>query len=54
MLSTKGLVESGAICIAYETVTDVRGGLPLLPELGYAPVNRYLPPRPRRAGGGRS
>ena len=20
----------------------------LLPELGYAPVNRYLPPRPRR------
>lgn len=27
---TKGLVESGAICIAYETVTDVRGGLPLL------------------------
>ena len=28
-----------------------RGGLPLLPELGYEPVNRYLPPRPRRAGG---
>ncbi len=27
-----------------------RGGLPLLPELGYAPVNRYLPPRPRRSG----
>ena len=27
---TKGLVESGAICIAYETVTDTRGGLPLL------------------------
>jgi len=27
---TKGLLESGAICIAYETVTDVRGGLPLL------------------------
>ena len=22
------------------------------PELGYAPVNRYLPPRPRRAGNG--
>jgi hypothetical protein len=20
-----------------------------MPELGYAPVNRYLPPRPRRA-----
>lgn len=24
------LVESGAVCIAYETVTDARGGLPLL------------------------
>lgn len=27
-----------------------RGGVALLPELGYAPVNRYLPPRPRRTG----
>ena len=27
---TKGLLNSGAICIAYETVTDARGGLPLL------------------------
>lgn len=27
---TKGLIESGAIAIAYETVTDARGGLPLL------------------------
>ena len=27
---TKGLLQSGAICIAYETVTDARGGLPLL------------------------
>lgn len=27
---TKDLVESGAICIAYETVTDNFGGLPLL------------------------
>ena len=27
-----------------------RGGTGLMPELGYAPVNRYLPPRPRRAG----
>jgi alanine dehydrogenase len=27
---TKGLLESGAIAIAYETVTDWRGGLPLL------------------------
>lgn len=28
-----------------------RGGYALMPELGYKPVNRYLPPRPRRAGG---
>jgi alanine dehydrogenase len=27
---TKDLVKSGAICIAYETVTGARGGLPLL------------------------
>lgn len=27
---TKDLIESGATCIAYETVTDPRGGLPLL------------------------
>ena len=27
-----------------------RGGVPLMPELGYQPVNRYLPPRPRRVG----
>jgi Fe-S-cluster-containing dehydrogenase component len=29
-----------------------RGGVALMPELGYAPVNSYLPPRPRRVGGG--
>ncbi|HVI58616.1 MAG TPA: 4Fe-4S dicluster domain-containing protein [Luteimonas sp.] len=28
-----------------------RGGVALMPELGYQPVNRYLPPRPRRAAG---
>jgi alanine dehydrogenase len=27
---TAGLVKSGATCIAYETITDARGGLPLL------------------------
>src|SRR5579864_8390148 len=27
---TEGLMKSGAVCIAYETVTDARGGLPLL------------------------
>ena len=28
-----------------------RNGVALMPELGYAPTNRYLPPRPRRTGG---
>ena len=27
---TKDLIESGAVCVAYETVTSPRGGLPLL------------------------
>ncbi len=27
-----------------------RDGVALMPELGYAPTNRYLPPRPRRNG----
>ncbi|PRY63081.1 alanine dehydrogenase [Vreelandella songnenensis] len=27
---TRGLMESGATCIAYETITDAQGGLPLL------------------------
>jgi sulfite dehydrogenase (quinone) subunit SoeB len=25
-----------------------RGGYDLMPEMGYKPVNKYLPPRPRR------
>ncbi|WP_251977016.1 alanine dehydrogenase [Salinicola avicenniae] len=32
---TRGLIESGATCIAYETITDDLGGLPLL-----APMSR--------------
>ncbi|WP_277928919.1 4Fe-4S dicluster domain-containing protein [Luteimonas aquatica] len=27
-----------------------RGGVDLMPQLGYRPTNKYLPPRPRRAG----
>ncbi|MEP6147206.1 MAG: alanine dehydrogenase, partial [Nisaea sp.] len=30
LAQTNGLVESGAVAIAYETVTNARGGLPLL------------------------
>ena len=29
-----------------------RGGVELMPQLGYQPTNRYLPPRPRRGGDG--
>ena len=29
-----------------------RGGFDLMPELGYAPTNKYLPPRPRQAAPG--
>lgn len=29
-----------------------RGGVDLMPGLGYQPTNQYLPPRPRRAGNG--
>ena len=33
---------------AVSKLVAARGGVALMPELGYAPVNRYLPPRPRR------
>ena len=29
-----------------------RGGYDLMPELGYRPVNKYLPPRPRKTAPG--
>ena len=29
-----------------------RGGFQLMPETGYEPVNRYLPPRPRKTTAG--
>ena len=35
---------------AVSLLVAARGGVDLMPELGYAPVNKYLPPRPRRAG----
>jgi len=33
---------------AVSTLVRERGGFDLLPEMGYRPVNKYLPPRPRR------
>lgn len=35
---------------AVSQLVQARGGVALLPDMGYAPVNRYLPPRPRRTG----
>ncbi len=31
-------------------MTAERGGMDLMPEMGYRPTNKYLPPRPRRDG----
>jgi Fe-S-cluster-containing dehydrogenase component len=31
-----------------------RGGVDLMPQLGYQPTNQYLPPRPRRTGDGQT
>jgi Fe-S-cluster-containing dehydrogenase component len=31
-------------------LVKARGGFDLLPQMGYKPVNKYLPPRPRRDG----
>ncbi|MGV0911726.1 4Fe-4S dicluster domain-containing protein [Martelella sp. FOR1707] len=33
---------------AISKLSEERGGVALMPELGYNPTNRYLPPRPRR------
>jgi Fe-S-cluster-containing dehydrogenase component len=33
-------------------LVEARGGVELMPELGYKPVNRYLPPRRGRRDGG--
>ena len=33
---------------AVSKLVAARGGYDLMPELGYQPVNKYLPPRPRR------
>ena len=34
---------------AVSKLVAAREGMDLMPELGYKPVNKYLPPRPRRA-----
>jgi Fe-S-cluster-containing dehydrogenase component len=37
---------------AISLLVAAREGRDLMPELGYKPVNKYLPPRPRRASEG--
>jgi hypothetical protein len=37
---------------AVSLLVAAREGRDLMPELGYKPVNKYLPPRPRRASEG--
>ena len=37
---------------AVSKLVTERGGYDLMPEMGYKPVNKYLPPRPRRDGCG--
>ncbi|MSP90130.1 MAG: 4Fe-4S dicluster domain-containing protein [Alphaproteobacteria bacterium] len=37
---------------AVSILVAARGGYDLMPELGYKPVNKYLPPRPRKATAG--
>jgi len=36
---------------AVAQLVEERGGYDLMPELGYGPTNKYLPPRPRAAAG---
>jgi len=35
---------------AASRLVEARGGAELMPEMGYRPVNRYLPPRPKAGG----
>lgn len=39
---------------AVSRLVEARGGYDLMPEMGYRPTNKYLPPRARRRGGGGS
>ncbi|MEP6939784.1 MAG: 4Fe-4S dicluster domain-containing protein [Rudaea sp.] len=39
---------------AVSRLVAARGGYDLMPEMGYKPVNKYLPPRPRRDACGAS
>lgn len=42
--------DLGDVDSAVSKLVAARGGYDLMPEMGYKPVNKYLPPRPRRDG----
>ena len=44
--------DLGDASSAVSKLVSERGGYDLMPELGFKPVNKYLPPRPRRDGTG--
>ena len=47
-----GLLEAGADMSDVSKLVAEREGYDLMPEMGYKPTNKYLPPRPRRRGDG--
>ena len=51
---TKGLVDSGCIAIAYETVTDKSGGLPLLAPMSAPGRRAHVHPGRRACAGARA
>src|SRR3546814_15439952 len=51
---TKDLITSGAVCIAYETVTDTHGGLPLLRTMSQEADSMATPADRRSVGEGKS
>src|SRR3546814_313629 len=49
---TKDLITSGAVCIAYETVTDTHGGLPLLKPMSQVAGRMAIPAGATAQGAG--
>ena len=48
--SARHFGDLGDPASAVSLLVAERGGYDLMPEMGYKPVNKYLPPRPRRDG----
>ena len=50
--SARHFGDFGDPCSMVSRLVAERGGYDLLPELGYRPTNKYLPPRPRKTAPG--